>query len=367
MKKLFLFILGVGCTFQSFSQDPNLYGTWYMFAQVGDLGPFWYINHEDFGGNNPYFILNTDLSYEGAVNCNSYSGQYEEGSGNPNFIPVSFTRTNFDCGTPTQNNNEDFFFGVVSGEYSDEGIVRYWLYTDPNDNEFLELDFAPGFGLVFQREPFLSEGTVPGTWYLRNYYNDMEESLNILEIDPPIDPTLVIMPNYEFTAQAACNTFSGTFIEDTTNGGYYIDNFSKTNNDCSHADHITFEEDYEKVLAESGNLFFTAYDTTTERAFLNTTNTAAGYMNFQNSPVLGVKDHNEITFSLYPNPAGDEIIIAATGILIESISIYSMIGQKMVDFKAESNRVDISSLSPGVYFIEIAASSGKAIQKFIKE
>jgi hypothetical protein len=80
--------------------------------------------------------------------------------------------------------------------------------------------------------------------------------------------------------------------------------------------------------------------------------------------LLGVKDNNLISFSIYPNPAQD-ILNIESQIPIETLKIYNLQGQLVNEVL--SYNVDVSILSAGLYFIEIASEGQTLTKKFIKE
>ena len=76
--------------------------------------------------------------------------------------------------------------------------------------------------------------------------------------------------------------------------------------------------------------------------------------------------------SVYPNPAGDFVIIKSDFIRTAAeISIFNMIGEKIIDEQLQDENagkrsLDVHNLSPGIYWIEIA-SAGKIFRsKFVK-
>lgn len=77
--------------------------------------------------------------------------------------------------------------------------------------------------------------------------------------------------------------------------------------------------------------------------------------------------HNVKTekFSIYPNPVKDILNINGVG-KIENVEIYNLVGQKMKSATA-SSKIDVSSLSKGVYLINIISNGQKQSIKFIKE
>lgn len=72
----------------------------------------------------------------------------------------------------------------------------------------------------------------------------------------------------------------------------------------------------------------------------------------------------KIAFTFYPNPTTDFLNVLVDE-EIKSIAVFNMQGKEIL--KTNSNRVDVSNLTSGVYLIEVITNSGKAISKFIKK
>ncbi|WP_225872953.1 DUF7619 domain-containing protein [Flavobacterium turcicum] len=74
-------------------------------------------------------------------------------------------------------------------------------------------------------------------------------------------------------------------------------------------------------------------------------------------------------FSLYPNPANEELnIIAKQNIEIQSLTIYDILGQVVIAVpNAKSvSKIDVSKLSSGNYFVKVKSDKGFSSKKFIK-
>ncbi len=95
--------------------------------------------------------------------------------------------------------------------------------------------------------------------------------------------------------------------------------------------------------------------------------TATCTFNLVVTPYLGVNENNKPKTIIFPNPATNQITIKGEFDSNESITIYNMLGQKVMERQINSNeeKVDVSKLSNGVYSIYFNLS--KATSKFIKE
>ncbi len=80
-----------------------------------------------------------------------------------------------------------------------------------------------------------------------------------------------------------------------------------------------------------------------------------------------------ISFNLFPNPARSVLYITQSNKeIIKLISIFNSLGQEqLINYSSIKNgeymEVNISSLSPGIYFLEMMSDRQKVVKKFIKE
>jgi hypothetical protein len=88
--------------------------------------------------------------------------------------------------------------------------------------------------------------------------------------------------------------------------------------------------------------------------------------NYQN-PLTSIQVNEQmIAYKIYPNPTSDFIFIN-THNLIKEASIYNLVGQKM-ESKLDNNKINVSNLVNGTYFIKIADQTGSfQTSKFIKD
>jgi len=74
-------------------------------------------------------------------------------------------------------------------------------------------------------------------------------------------------------------------------------------------------------------------------------------------------------FMLYPNPASNQFTISDLRFTIVGVEIYSLTGEKILSQQQTTNnkqQIDISSLSPGIYFAVIDTGKEKIKRKFIR-
>ena len=78
--------------------------------------------------------------------------------------------------------------------------------------------------------------------------------------------------------------------------------------------------------------------------------------------LLEIKTSFNLT--IYPNPANNELNISATN-KIAKVEVYNLTGQ--LQSSSNKNKVDVSDLSSGIYFVKAYSEDGVATQKFIKQ
>ena len=98
-------------------------------------------------------------------------------------------------------------------------------------------------------------------------------------------------------------------------------------------------------------------------------NTEVFYDNFSLvEEVLSVDDVLASKFNVYPNPAKDFLTIDSRNINISSVNVFNVLGTKVLERKElNDNKLNISSLSNGVYFLSISADDATVTKKFIVE
>jgi hypothetical protein len=82
-----------------------------------------------------------------------------------------------------------------------------------------------------------------------------------------------------------------------------------------------------------------------------------------------VADNSIDGLQLYPNPANTEFYVSAKNNEIEIIEVYNVSGQNVIRLIPQTNKtkVDISGLTPGVYFVKVQAGGQLTAYRLIKE
>ncbi len=86
---------------------------------------------------------------------------------------------------------------------------------------------------------------------------------------------------------------------------------------------------------------------------------------FQENP-LSVEDNFNLDSAIrvYPNPANNEIHIT-TKVPINSLALYDVYGKLVLKKEKDTDRLDVSGFSLGVYFLEIYSNNEKVVKKVI--
>lgn len=219
------------------------------------------------------------------------------------------------------------------------------------------------FQIGFAQEAELFENT----WYLRTVMlDDLAEEYVVSEIDPPISPYLLISEDFNFNGEGACNTFSGEYDFFPPNG-LSATSFLATTDDCGVPIHNRFETSYFTFIS---NEFSCDILLESQDYILILGNVLGGIAVFRSEP-LAITDFLNNEFTLYPNPVNDVLFFksaAAIGHL--TIKILTVEGRLLSTQNLEFERqasLDVSTLSKGVYFLNIEEENGNtSIKKFIK-
>ena len=84
--------------------------------------------------------------------------------------------------------------------------------------------------------------------------------------------------------------------------------------------------------------------------------------------VLSVDDFLVANLKVYPNPANDVINIGSNDTQISEVILYDILGTKVLSQnELSNNRLDISGLTSGVYFMKIGANGNSITRKIIKK
>lgn len=81
----------------------------------------------------------------------------------------------------------------------------------------------------------------------------------------------------------------------------------------------------------------------------------------------GIDNTLKNNISIYPNPAKDELRIENGEIQINRLEILDLSGKVVCQYDDSKNKINISTLSRGIYFVKIETDNGVVTRKFVKE
>ena len=79
---------------------------------------------------------------------------------------------------------------------------------------------------------------------------------------------------------------------------------------------------------------------------------------------LSIEDQKAFDFSIYPNPAKNEIKIS-TQVQLQNAKVYNLLGKTMLQVNYPSERLDVSSLHAGIYLMSLTSEEGAVVNKKI--
>lgn len=89
---------------------------------------------------------------------------------------------------------------------------------------------------------------------------------------------------------------------------------------------------------------------------------------FDLSPLTAVEEIGEVAVAVYPNPTHD-IVFVETNFGLKSIRLFNVMGQEMKSFPqldALKNKLDLSGLGAGIYYLEIMNEKNRVVKKIEK-
>lgn len=205
------------------------------------------------------------------------------------------------------------------------------------------------------------------TWYLHQIEFDLGDTMFVSDITPGISPTLTVSETLEFNGFGACNDFSGNFSYEIVDGEEMItpSNYNDTGLTCAFQSHNDFENQYFGYFDSGLGIPLRLYvDPTTLHLEI-----APGFiLKFKDTPVvLEIGETQKPEIQIFPNPVSETLFVNSKNVVIQDISIYNSMGQKVLEPTVVDNSMDISVLQKGIYFIVLTLDNERTFQKFIKE
>jgi hypothetical protein len=109
----------------------------------------------------------------------------------------------------------------------------------------------------------------------------------------------------------------------------------------------------------------TAFDLDNEWDILPKDN-ADGFGN--HNTILNIQNFDFLNITLFPNPVKNKLQITnSKNHIIQNISIYNLLGNKMVTLKKSKKEINVSFLSKGIYILQFEIENKLYSTKFIKK
>ena len=97
----------------------------------------------------------------------------------------------------------------------------------------------------------------------------------------------------------------------------------------------------------------------------NSSNEAFFFDNVAFSGLLGLGDSNQDVFSIYPNPANNFVNITSQNSGNKNIAVYDILGKQVINTIISTDRLDISSLTSGIYMLNITQNGISSTKKLV--
>lgn len=205
-----------------------------------------------------------------------------------------------------------------------------------------------------------------GTWYLRAFTADLSDPVFITINDAPQNPTLIVYSDYSFEGIGACNTFTGQFQYDPVEEVYFHTSFIATTDDCGDPAYNNFEDGYFAHFDDTLGLFLRYVPIGSGLLLLEIESPGFG-IEFQDSVFLSVDENPLRLIKIYPTIASEYLNVSKpTSIAIEKAIIYNSLGQLVLTVAENMDRINVSPLPKGIYFLQINSEEGSITRKFIK-
>lgn len=202
------------------------------------------------------------------------------------------------------------------------------------------------------------------TWYLESVYQSdaTPEPYIVSEIEPPITPTLTIEPDFSLSATGACNQFPGSFafINDET---FETNAVGTTYAGCGYDEHEAFDIEYRSFL----NSMTVYWITSNENGMTLTAGTPVFGLAVFHNYALSLTERTVSAFEVYPNPTQSVIHLKSDYHTISEVELFNSLGKRLTVTTDDLDSIDMSSFSPGVYYVKIIADNAAVVKRVVKE
>lgn len=202
-----------------------------------------------------------------------------------------------------------------------------------------------------------------------NHSTDKND-LVMAKLDP--SGTLISTKVYGGTADEGTGFTDNQCIRQTADGGFVLLTSSSSNNGDVSGNHGSYDFwllktdasgnlDWQECIGGANQDYAHALDLSDDGGFIlagQYNNTNAWLIKIKGSNV-GIKDLSSFQTTVYPNPV-QEVLHIATDKIITSVSITDISGRNVAySSLIQGNKIDMSGLLPGFYFLQIEFANGQ--------
>lgn len=307
--------------------------------------------------------------------CDSQSGEVNFDSVNPEFTIISASQTLGGCNFFSDHSDiQNDYFNLYS-----LGKVLTYEFSENLGLLYLTITSVNGDKAIYS-EPTPLERIDEGIWVLKELTIDSESILDPLNSrGEPVTTEfgLDMMGNYTFGSWI-CETSGGeiNYISDNNNL-FTVDNTASTLGGCEIAPGLNSTEIYnidnnffDFFSREDGLYVYVIIkgDNNSSSTKLIIHSESIGYAIY-NRVTLSSKDFSKISFSIYPNPVIEELIISSSEYIENyKIEVFDLLGKLRISKSLlDSNSINVKNLSKGMYIVLLKDDFGnKATKKFVK-
>ena len=236
--------------------------------------------------------------------------------------------------------------------------------------------YVLGFLLTFSICSAQDSRLFENTWYLHNVIIDGQSSAPPSNSELPFIPLEFFENGSDDFTTSVCNSFSGTLIYNG-NQIFSIQDYALTLIFCDLQENTIFEGIYLSIFFDpniqepySEPFFYTIVVNGNERTL--TIENLNGDQAIYGNNILSNEDIEISEFSIYPNPVKN-VLFLSSPVDTESLKtkIFNIEGKLLSAQNLELEKqvsIDISTLSNGIYFLNIEDGKGNSeMKKFLKE
>lgn len=170
------------------------------------------------------------------------------------------------------------------------------------------------------------------------------------------DSTFITLNDGQFTGIGPCYTGSTEMGCTPIPGSGWLLDFEQIYYSFYDVEDITFTYTIETTLIEGD-----------EVTTLDVQKPNGDYALYRETPPLSVASNTLYNVAIYPNPTSDFLTVQLDNQQIKTMAIYTLKGDR-INISQQSNTVDVSKLSQGIYFLSLTTTDGKkVVKKFIKK